>query len=83
MMEFSLYEIEGRRVAIISGRIDSTNAPQVEEHIRSFAGDGEGAVILDCSGLEYISSAGLRALLVIEKELKPQNRHIILCSLRP
>ena len=52
----------------LKGRIDSNNAPQVEKEIlEQLAGQNNTAVILDASGLEYISSAGLRVILHLRK----------------
>ena len=52
----------------LNGRIDSNNAPQVEKKITEQLGRQSGDLILDASGLEYISSAGLRILLRLRKE---------------
>ena len=52
----------------LKGRIDSQNAPQVEKELLDQLGDLDGGeVVLDASGLEYISSAGLRVILRIKK----------------
>jgi anti-sigma B factor antagonist len=83
MMEIITTESQNTRIAGIKGRIDSSTAPEAEKLLRSFTEEGNGAVIIDCCGLEYISSGGLRVLLVIEKELKGKQRHITLCGLRP
>ncbi|WP_460372310.1 STAS domain-containing protein [Methanocalculus sp. MC3] len=82
MMEITIAETGGVRHANLFGRIDSTTAPEAENILRSFAGEQERNVIVNCDGLEYISSGGLRILLVIEKELKGSGRHVILCGLR-
>lgn len=82
-MEITASEREGTALTVITGRIDATTAPLAEEQLRQLAAEQEGAVIVDCSGLEYISSGGLRVLLIVEKELKKQNREIVLCALRP
>ena len=52
----------------LGGRIDSTNASAVEEDILTRLTGKEGLpVVIDASGLEYISSAGLRVLLRLKK----------------
>ena len=51
------------------GHIDSKNAPQLEAFMDAELGSQEiGSVILDCSELEYISSAGLRLILKLRKK---------------
>lgn len=53
---------------VLSGRIDSSNAAEAEQKILAqLAGKGSVPVTLDASGLEYISSAGLRVILRIKK----------------
>ncbi|MBR4241481.1 MAG: phosphotransferase [Eubacterium sp.] len=51
----------------LKGRIDSSNAAQIESEINSQIGDFKGEVILDASELDYISSAGLRVILRLKK----------------
>ena len=45
----------------LEGRLDTMTAPQLEKELSDL--DGAGSLVLDCSKLEYISSAGLRVLL--------------------
>lgn len=52
-------------VAII-GRLDTTTAPQVEQELSDKL-DDITELVLDCSELEYISSAGLRVFLGLHK----------------
>ena len=52
----------------IDGRIDATNAPEVDEKINEVIKANEGMhTVLDADNLEYISSAGLRVLLRLRK----------------
>src|SRR5436309_2259499 len=50
---------------VIAGRLDAAEAPRA----RNFFDRVEGTVTLDCSRLEYISSAGLGVLLKTQKRL--------------
>ena len=52
----------------LKGRVDSNNAPQVEQEIMGqLEGKGGVPVVIDMEELEYISSAGLRVLLRVKK----------------
>jgi len=51
----------------LKGRIDSNNAPQIEQEIMSSLEGYEGSLVIDAKELEYISSAGLRVILRIRK----------------
>ena len=58
----------------LNGRIDSSNAEQTEKDIMAqLAGQEDSPLELDATGLEYISSAGLRILLRVRK-LHPELR---------
>jgi len=50
---------------VISGRLDAAQAAAAQ----AFLDKVEGTVTVDCSGLEYISSAGLGVLLKTQKRL--------------
>ena len=55
----------------IVGRLDTTTAPELEAAVdASVAGITE--LVLDCSGLEYVSSAGLRVILKAQKLMNAQ-----------
>ena len=53
---------------VLEGRLDTMTAPQLEAEIRDGLQDVE-QLIFDFSQLEYISSAGLRVLLMAEKSM--------------
>jgi anti-sigma B factor antagonist len=55
----------GENVVVVTGRLDAAQCPKAQTLL-----DGvHGAVTLDCSGLEYLSSAGLGVLLKTQKRL--------------
>ena len=61
-------DLNEKTTIVLSGRVDSGNAAQVETDVMSqLAGKGDIDVILDASELEYISSAGLRVILRVKK----------------
>ena len=56
-------------VLAVQGRLDTLTAPELEEVFRESLGDAE-ELTLDFSELDYISSAGLRALVGAEREMR-------------
>ncbi len=64
------------------GKLDSNTSSQLEQKLISEIDGGTSKIIVDCSKLDYISSAGLRVLLVGAKKLKAINGKIVLCSLQ-
>ena len=60
----------GTMVIALSGSIDSGNAPSLEEQIREACGtEPPASVLLDCGHLAYLSSAGLRVILRLKKDV--------------
>mgnify|MGYP002524751520 CR=1 FL=1 len=53
----------------ISGRLDTTTAPELEKAVNELGEDAK-ELIIDMKELEYISSAGLRVLLAAQKKMK-------------
>lgn len=68
-------------VVTTSGRMDAVTAPDYEKALNELIAAGETAFVVDFQGLEYISSAGLRALLATAKQLKTKGGQIRLANL--
>jgi anti-anti-sigma factor len=66
----------------ITGRLDAVTAAAAEADINKTIESGATHLVMNLSGLEYISSAGLRVLLVTAKKLSRQNGKIVLCNMR-
>ena len=65
------FKAEGSRITVFfEGHIDSANAPQVEQEVNQAKNSGAFTdATLDCEKLEYISSAGLRIILRLRKDI--------------
>ena len=55
----------------LTGRLDTTTAPELERELKENL-DGVTALVIDMAALEYISSAGLRVLLSAQKTMNKQ-----------
>lgn len=53
----------------VSGRLDTTTSPELEEVLKDLFEQGVNELVLDFADLEYVSSAGLRVLLFAQKSL--------------
>lgn len=62
------------------GRLDSSNASELEAVLPDRVSCND-KVLLDCSQLEFISSAGLRIVLMVAKMAKQREGHFALCSM--
>ena len=65
-----------KRCAVVeaSGRIDSATAPELAEAFNDLTSDGQYNLVLDMEGVEFISSAGLRVLIDVQKTCQRLNR---------
>lgn len=65
-------DVKGNGLTLmIDGRIDANTAPQLEAELNNSL-DGMADLTLDLKNLTYISSAGLRVLLVAQKQMMKQ-----------
>ena len=82
-MEFA-HESEGDVVvAKLAGRLDSSSAPTAEEQLTRLIGSGTPRLAIDLSKLEYISSAGLRVLLLVARKVQQAHGKLALFGLAP
>lgn len=66
----------------VAGHVDGLNAEEFQAGLNEKAGAyGGDAVILDLATLTYVSSAGLRVILVTAKTLHSQGKKFAICSL--
>jgi len=73
-------------VAAPTGRIDHAAAGALERDLLPLverAGADRGGVLLDFAGVDYISSVGLRVLMIASKSMRAHGRPIAIAALRP
>ncbi len=68
-------------IAKTDGRVDGANAREFQSALEAAIDDNESTVILDMERLSYISSAGLRVILLTAKSLQRRNAKFAVCSL--
>ena len=81
-LELQVTEKEnGMALVELSGRLDSTNAKQLDTALSSLIDDGVSNIILSCASLRYVSSAGLGILLKTYRAVSAQkDGHFLLCA---
>jgi anti-sigma B factor antagonist len=72
----------GRLVVSVEGRMDAVSAPEFDKKCEEWLAAGEVFFIVDFGGLEYISSAGLRSLLVLGKKLSAKKGRVVIAALK-
>ena len=75
-MNVTIQEKDGNVVAILEGSLDTAASVETEKAMSPLK-DVEGKdIILDCTELEYISSAGLRIFLIILQSVQEKGGHV-------
>jgi anti-anti-sigma factor len=72
---------QGAVIVAPVGRIDSTTFSALEQHLAGLASAGEYRTVIDFSGVDYISSAGLRVMLALAKRTKDRKGRVALCAM--
>lgn len=63
-------------VLCVSGRLDTTTAPQLETEVKNLS-ESVAKLVFDFTSLDYLSSAGLRVLLQAQKTMNKQGEMIV------
>ena len=75
-MKTTIQEQDGNMVAILEGRLDTVAAPETEKAMNVPNDVEDKDIIIDCTDLEYISSAGLRIFLGILQNAQERGGHV-------
>jgi anti-anti-sigma factor len=68
----------------LTGRLDSTTAPQLDAVLdRALRGGAKSRMVFDLSQLEYISSAGIRCLIRARKAIEPGGGKVAVVNPQP
>ncbi len=73
-MEITTRQFKRCDLVKTTGRIDSNTAPQLAEALGAINGADRFKIVFDLSGVDFISSAGLRVLIDVQKTCKRWNR---------
>jgi anti-anti-sigma factor len=79
-MEITVEHQNQALVVAANGRVDSSNAAVFQQELTAATDDSNQSVILDLEGLSYLSSAGLRVILLIAKSQRTKDAGFAVCS---
>ena len=81
-MNVEVQRQDGNLIALVDGTVDGNNAVEFQTTLQGAVQEGDKSMVLDLSSLSYISSAGLRVLLLIAKDLQNRGANFAICSLQ-
>ena len=72
---------DGILVAALNGRVDSNNANEFQKMMEAEIDPKDKALIMDFEQISYISSAGLRVVVIMAKKFKGPYKKLVICAL--
>jgi anti-sigma B factor antagonist len=82
MVHIKRLQEEGIDILAIIGEIDASSSIELDLAIAKSVGEGFKKILVDCSALEYISSAGLGVFMSYIEEFKDKGIHMVLFGLK-
>jgi len=82
-MEVKIEKIEDKTMVVLNGRLDTTNADKFQQDIAPLMQGDTPDIEMDCTGLEYTSSQGLRMFLVLQKSVTARKGNLVLKNMKP
>ncbi|WP_138752600.1 STAS domain-containing protein [Paenibacillus sinopodophylli] len=80
-MNIEATELNGVTIIPLEGRLDGNNATVAEQAFLKLFAEGKQQFIFDFTNLQYISSAGLRVILVAAKKLRASKGRMVCACL--
>ena len=68
---------------VVEGRLDAATVPTLEQTFQRLLSEGQTRLVIDLSGVNYISSSGLRVLLTARRQARSRGGDMFLCHLHP
>ncbi len=82
-MTFTTETRPGLSIAVLGGHVDTVTAAELENTLSALADTGESQMLVDCTSLDYINSAGLRVFLLVAKRKEAAGGKCAFCGLTP
>ncbi len=83
-MEVTINKLqEGKSLVILNGRLDTTNADQFQKDISPLMEGEKPDIDIDCTGMSYTSSQGLRLFLMLQKSVTSRGGKMVMRNMNP
>lgn len=82
-MEITDKTVAGVRILSLSGSLDAGTSGGLEQRFNALVSPADNRFILQMKDVEYVSSGGLRVILVITKKLKSLGGGVVLVGVNP
>jgi anti-anti-sigma factor len=82
-MQISLQQQQNHQVISLSGRLDASTAPLLQDRFQKVLTPETCRFVVEMSEVDYVSSGGLRVLLIMTKMVRAHGGDIVLAQLHP
>lgn len=82
-MDITIVKQEEKTFVTLDGRIDSTNAEQFQQDISPLMEGDNPDIDIDCTGMSYTSSQGLRIFLMLQKSVIARKGKMVMRNMNP
>ena len=80
-MNITTQDVDSVAVVRIEGNLDTNTSPDAQQHFDELLAKGTSKILVECTKLDYMSSAGLRVLLATVKRLTGAGGSLRICGL--
>ena len=74
---------QGAKTVYVKGRLDTHTYRSLDEHLAREVGPADNTLVLDLAGLDYISSAGIRSVFALRKQLAARGGRVLVVNVQP
>jgi len=82
-MEVNIENTGNKTFVVLNGRLDTTTADKFMQDITPLMQGDNPDIEMDCTGLEYTSSQGLRMFLLLQKSVTSRKGNLVLKNMKP
>lgn len=82
-MEVNIENAGNKTFVVLNGRLDTTTADKFMQDITPLMQGDNPDIEMDCTGLEYTSSQGLRMFLMLQKSVTARKGNLVLKNMKP
>lgn len=82
-MNVTIDTADGKTLVTLDGRLDTTNADQFQQDITPLMEGEKPDIDIDCTGMSYTSSQGLRLFLMLQKSVMARGGKLVLRNMNP
>lgn len=82
-MEITIDRKEEKTLVVLNGRLDTSNADQFQADIQPLMEGDKPDIDIDCTGMTYTSSQGLRMFLLLQKSVSARGGKMVMRNMNP